>query len=233
MAQGKFTVSVAADIREAAAYLKNYQRKKLPNIVQQSLNKAVTGLRTDAKNVISDKYLGLTKARIFAGTRTNFAHANNGVASLIFKKERVHSIASFKVTRKPRKISSGKKRLSGTGLNARVWEKKQDYKGAFLWVRPNAVGGESVTAFKRSSNSTKIIPTRRTGGTGEFRRYKTGENKGKLIRRQPIEVVFGTSVVQEINRNSTKGGTGIRDKLLELGKVRFIKELNRRLALLK
>lgn len=233
MAQGKFTISVSADIKEAAAKLKDYQRRKLPNIVQQSLNKAVTGLRTDAKNVISDKYLAITKARIFAGSYTKPANDNNGVASLIFKRERVHSIASFKITRKPRKIASGKRRLSGTGLNARVWEKKQDYKGAFLWTRPTSVGGEAVTAFKRVSGSAKIIPSRRTGGKGEFRRYKTGKNKGKLIKRQPIEVVFGTSVAQEVNRNSKKSGQGIRDKLLELGRDRFVKEFNRRLALLK
>lgn len=233
MAQGEFTVSVDVDIKAAAKKLKNYQRRKLPNIVQQSLNRAGAGMRTEAKRFIPKEHVAMKSSQVFKLTYVKKAQRHNGIVYLVFKRDRVHSIASFKITRKPGKIISGKKRLSGTGLNARVWEKKKNYRGAFLWTRPSAKGGEAVTAFKRVSGVSKAAPTKRTGGDGQIRRIKRGPRKGQKIKRQPIEIVFGASLAQEVLRNSRKSGKGIRDKLLDIGRKRFLKEFNLRLSKLE
>ena len=229
------TVDVTVEIKDAASRLMNFQRKKLPNAVKRSANKAIKGGKTDTRKLLA-KRITMPSRKI--GDRIKITQARGTSIGTIKAKLTVRpkntkefaNLGSFKI-QKVRKSIAGKRRLSPSGVGAKVWGEKKfkKYRGAFVWSRPGAISGSAaVTVFKRVKNAAKVKPGKRTGGDGEIRTYKTGPKKGQVIKRQPIEPVYGASVTREFIRGNRKGQrTPVIDLVRVSIRARFVKELNR------
>lgn len=239
------TINVTVDVKAAASRLKNYQRNKLPRAVKQSVNTAIKGGRTDVTNALKKRITMPVRAiqnRIKV-VQAKGSSINTIVAKLSVPPRRAgkefSNLGSFKL-QKVRKSVKGKRRLSASGVGARVWGEKKykKYEGAFVWTRAGAAEGSSaVTVFRRVRNAPKVKPSKRIGGSGGdmgIRKHKRGPKKGQVILRQPIKPVWGASVTREFVRRNR---TDIRVAAIDVVRVqirrRFIKELDRQLRRLK
>ena len=235
-----FTLDLNPQVKAQRAELDRFQKRQLPNIVSLALRDTIRELKTEAGRYMSKKVLNLPQGVIKKQIKANYPPPKGHKGSLVFLSKKTSSIASFGASR-PRKIASGKKRYAAQGLRARVWDKKQLYKGSFRWDRPGK-GGIASTAFHRVTGAAKVIPKRRVGGLGKRRVYsrnytdKQGvlHRKGSLIKRQPIKVTFGTSVAAAFDQ-TPKGGTRkpVRVTLAEAGRRIFKKKMQDRILKLK
>lgn len=232
------TIDVTVDVKAAASRLKNYQRNKLPRAVKQSVNTAIKGGRTDTSNALKKRITMPVRAiqnRIKV-VQAKGSSINTIVAKLSVPPRRAgkefSNLSSFKL-QKVRKSVKGKRRLSASGVGARVWGEKKykKYKGAFVWTRAGAAEGSSaVTVFRRVRNAPKVKPKSREGGNRGVRTFKHGPKKGQVILRQPIKPVWGASVTREfVRRNRTDTRVAAIDLVRVQIRRRFIKELDRQL----
>lgn len=200
-------IDLSIDVKGAAASLKNYQRRRLPNVVRMTLNKTIRGVLTDTKKVMARR-IGMTQREIAARTDLIFAAPGKLSATLkIHGERRVPNLSNFKAKQLKR------------GVSAKVWEKRKVYKGTFL------VKNGKGTVFKRVSGAEKVKPSK---GAYAGRRIKRGPRKGQAILRQPIAPVFGTSLRREFVKPSRQAKAPI-DIVSALAYPRFEKEFDRQI----
>lgn len=226
----EFTIDVRADVAAAASELKNYQRRQLPRIARLSVNKAIRGGRTDAKNLLK-KRISMSVGDIARRIKIVQSKAGSKVirATLTIPRRRGRggefpNLASFTLSKAGKSIR-GKRRLPPSGLGAKVWGEKKfkKYRGVFVWDR-----GGAKTAFKRVRNAPKVVPSKRAGGDRSLRVFKRGPKKGRPIKRQPIAPVYGASLVREfVRRNRNSPREAPLDTVRKTVRTRFIKEFNR------
>jgi len=191
-----FNLNLTAHVDAARKDLKNYQKRQLPLATQRALNKTLDSAFTITKRVLS-KHIGMTVTAIGARMAKIKAPANGTKATLRIFAEKVPSIASFK-RNTPGVLIKGKRRLAGKGIRARVWDKSKVYPGSFLMK-----SGRSVVAMKRRKGAAKVIPKKgnkyvvKRGGTyGKKSGKPYTLREGQLIKRQPLDKVFGADLAQ-------------------------------------
>ncbi len=230
------TLDLTVDVKKSAAFLKKYQRKKLPTAAKRSLVRAVKGGRTDTKKLLK-RQISMKVADIAARIKIVLPKGNTlklfGKLSVppARRGKEFSNLGSFRV-KAPKRSVKGKRRLGGSGVRAKVYgeSKFKLYRGAFVWERD----GGKKTVLKRVRNAPKVAPTKRTGGNREIRRVKRGPRKGQVVKRQPVEAVFGASLTREFVRTNRRGRSKATiDVVRKLMRSRFIKEMNRQLTRIK
>jgi len=235
-----FTLNLTPEVSAQRASLTRFQKKQLPKIVNLALRDTIRALKTEAGKYMSKRVINMPTGVIKKQIKEVFPPPRSYKGALIFLSKKTSSIASFGAS-KPRKITSGKKRFAAAGLRARVWDKKQLYKGSFRWDRPGT-GGTASTAFHRVTGAAKVVPKKRVGGLGKIQVYKRDytdkqgvlHRKGSKIKRQPIKVTFGTSVAAAFDQKP-KGGNRkpVRVTLAQAGRRIFNEKMQKRISNLK
>lgn len=218
-----FAISFDVEIKKARNSLNNFQKRRHPQIIQRSLNRAIRGVVTDSGKILR-KRINMKVGDIKRQFKITKAKPGVLWASARVKKRRPFNIARFGATPQRPRIS-GKRRLAGRGIRARAWEKRVLYKGGFIWVR-----GNIKTAFVRIKGQ-KVVPKKRTGGDGELRRYKRGPKKGQPIKREQLKALWGPSLWQVMEQNPSKKGESYYRDILPIARRRFLNEYNRQIKL--
>lgn len=200
-----FRMNLTGTVEAARRDLANYQKRQLPTATQRALNRTLDFAATTTKRVMT-KYIGISNAAIGRRLQKIKAPPQGTKVTMIVRGDRVPSIASFK-HRKPAKSIKGKKRLAGKGVSARVWDKSKVYPGSFIWDR-----GRSSIAFKRVKGAAKIEPkkgnryrVKRGGVYGKKAGHPYRLRRGDIIKRQPVEVVYGADIAQVFLSSPRKG----------------------------
>ncbi len=236
MTAGKFTIDLSSQVGTVRSDLKNYQKRQLPNAVNAALGDTIRGLKTFTARYMSKKVISMNITTI--GKQIFAVRPKRGSykAKLIFKRKKVSSIASFKY-KKQRRFISGKRRLSGEGIRAKVWESSKLYKGSFIWERQSS-SGLAATAFRRDTSKGKVTPKAGRGRKTYQRNYTDKQGvfhaKGSIIKRQPLVKVFGTSVAAAFDQKPPKGNRPpVRVTLAERARSMFKEKLELRIAKIK
>ena len=135
-------ISVKHDMKRLAKTLDRTQRKQMPKVMTQALNKTVAKVNTEVRKDIS-KATGIAQNKISPHLDVRKATWNRLIASVSTSKRtfnliRFASAAAIKNYRK------------GSGLKAKAWAKKaRAFPGVF-------VGNKGRTAFVRSGSGRKI-----------------------------------------------------------------------------